>query len=276
MALDVDGTLLTSQGTIAHRTRRAIQAAQERGVLVVLATGRPRSGALKIAADLGGDAMLMVNQGAALWRREDLLFHRPLSAVAARRAVEVARAHSCVTMVFPHATLTNAIWIDGEWATHPRVSRYVTRDLPEVREFGDGRDALAQDPVAVVVLDVLDRLSILDGALAAAANGRGTGDTNPPWRVIFSHTAMASGGAIEVLHPTVSKAAPLRHLCHTLGISPAEVVAFGDNVNDVEMLQFAGMGVAMGNASLEARAAARLITGSHDEDGIAQVLEQLL
>lgn len=275
LALDVDGTLLNSQGAISERTRRAVLAAEERGVVVVLATGRRRRSAMPIAQRLGGNPLLLVSQGAALWRGDELLYHRHLPAGAARKAVETCRACGCVAMVFSHASLADIIWVDGDWTQHERLRGYVARNDQSVRPYGDGCEALARDPVQVVVLDAVDRLTALDAALTASVDGHAGAAAQPRWRVIFSRTMLATGGAIEILHPGTSKAAALEHLCTVLGVSRSEVLAFGDNVNDVEMLQFAGLGVAMGNASPEAREVADLITASRDEDGIAEVLERL-
>ena len=130
-------------------------------------------------------------------------------------------------------------------------------------------DALHDDPLAVYMMDDWRRL--------IAVNERLTGDPAAPgqWRVIFSRTALATTAAIEVLHPSVSKGRALDVLCRRFGIGPERVLAFGDNVNDVEMLEFAGLGVAMANGSPEALAVADRITASNDEDGIAVMLEEL-
>ena len=80
---------------------------------------------------------------------------------------------------------------------------------------------------------------------------------------------------LELLHPEVSKGAALRRIAHMLGVARDEVIAFGDSHNDLDMLAFAGVGVAMGNASAEVKALADLITDSNEDDGIATALERL-
>ncbi len=90
------------------------------------------------------------------------------------------------------------------------------------------------------------------------------------------HPTFSGASFLEVGPAGVTKATGLERLCRRRGIEASDVVAFGDNINDVEMLAWAGLGVAMGNAAPEAKAAAHRVTASNDEDGIAQVIEQLL
>ena len=90
------------------------------------------------------------------------------------------------------------------------------------------------------------------------------------------YVTQTSRHLLEFHHPTVSKGAGLAEVARTLGMRPEQVVAFGDSHNDLEMLQFAGLGVAMGNASAELKAVAGLVAPSNDEDGIAHVLQRVL
>src|SRR5947208_1537207 len=89
------------------------------------------------------------------------------------------------------------------------------------------------------------------------------------------YVTQTSSQLLELLHPEVSKGAALRRIAHMLGVARDEVIAFGDSHNDLDMLEFAGVGVAMGNASAEVKALADLITDSNEDDGIATALERL-
>ncbi|MAG35477.1 MAG: hypothetical protein CL878_04425 [Dehalococcoidia bacterium] len=269
LALDIDGTLLNSERVVTPRTRAAVLSARAAGLVVVIATGRGPHSARSIVAGLGlGDPIVLVaTQGATVWDNGQLVLHQPLAADAARRVVEHSLAADVAALVVPGVHSGGAMHLAGSAAATGRLRAYAQRGAGNVRPYDPA--ALSGDPLAVYMMDDWQRL--------VAVNERLTSDpvAQDSWRVIFSRTALATTAAIEVLHPQVSKALALRVLCRRLGIEREQVLAFGDNVNDVEMLEFAGLGVAMANSSPEARAAADRITASNDEDGIALVLEEM-
>jgi HAD superfamily hydrolase (TIGR01484 family) len=282
IAVDVDGTLLTSKGTIAERTRRALRAATERGIHIAVATGRRRRTAEPILEQLGVPHFLVASQGAAVWQNGQILFHSHLPAQNARMALDIVRQHGLTTIILGNALHEDQIWVDGDVRTNERIAAYLSRNKQVVRDFSP--EALEHDPIEFILMDSVERLESVDRAL--------TGHVPPPpsedppaqagldgpgalWRVIFSRNQFTAGAAIEIVGPDTSKAAALAFLCARLGITPQQVIAFGDNVNDVEMLEFAGMGVAMGNATADARAVATRIAPSNDDDGIAVVLEEM-
>ena len=269
LALDIDGTLLNSERVVTPRTRAAVLAARAAGMLVVIATGRGPRSARTVVAGLGlGDPLVLVaTQGATVWDNGQLVLHQPLAAAAARRVIELSLAADVAALVVPPLHGGETMYLAGSPAAADRLRGYAEHNAGNVRPYDPA--ALHDDPLAVYMMDDWRRL--------IAVNERLTGDpaAQGQWRVIFSRTALATTAAIEVLHPSVSKGRALDVLCRRFGIGPERVLAFGDNVNDVEMLEFAGLGVAMANGSPEALAVADRITASNDEDGIAVVLEEL-
>ena len=291
LALDIDGTLLNSERVVTPRTRAAVLAARAAGMVVVIATGRgPRSARMVVAGmGLGEPLVLVATQGATVWDNGQLVLHQPLAAAAAQRVVELSLAAGVAALVVPALHRGDAMYLAGSttatdrlWdyaqpvdrtirpiltAATDRLRGYAQRNGGNVRPYDPA--ALHDDPLAVYMMDDWRRLT--------AVNERLTGDpaAQDQWRVIFSRTALATTAAIEALHPSVSKGLALDVLCRRFGIGREHVLAFGDNVNDVEMLEFAGLGVAMANGSPEALAVADRITASNDEDGIAVVLEEL-
>jgi hypothetical protein len=282
IAVDVDGTLLTSKGTITDRTRRALSAATERGVHLAVATGRRRRSALPILEQLAVPHFLVASQGAAVWRDGMLLFHSHLPAQNARIALDVIREHGLATAILGNALREDVIWVDGHWRSDTRMAAYLRRHMDHVHDFAP--EALDHDPVELIVIDAEERLEALDRALTGhrppppsedPPAEEGPSDRGPLWRVIFSRNQFTAGAALEIVGPQTSKAEAIDELCTRLGIGREQVIAFGDNVNDVEMLEFAGTGVAMGNATADARAVASRIAPSNDDDGIATTLEEL-
>ena len=269
LALDIDGTLLNSERVITPRTRAAVLAARAAGMVVVIATGRGPRSARTVVAGLGlGDPLVLVaTQGATVWDNGQLVLHQPLAATAARRVVEHSLAAGVAALVVPALHGGETMYLAGSTAATDRLRGYAELNGGHVRPYDPA--ALHDDPLAVYMMDDWRRLTAVNERLTGdpAAQGR--------WRVIFSRTALATTAAVEVLHPRVSKGLALDVLCRRFGIESEHVLAFGDNVNDVEMLEFAGLGVAMDNGSPEAHAVADRITASNDEDGIAVVLEEL-
>ncbi len=269
LALDIDGTLLNSERVVTPRTRAAVLAARAAGMVVVIATGRGPHSARTVVAGLGLGAplVLVATQGATVWDNGQLVLHQPLAAAAARRVIEHSLAADVAALVVPALYSGETMYVAGSTAATDRLRAYAERNAGNVRPYDPA--ALHDDPLAIYMMDDWRRLTAVNERLTddPAAQGR--------WRVIFSRTALATTAAIEVLHPRVSKGLALDVLCRRFGIEREHVLAFGDNVNDLEMLEFAGLGVAMANGSPEARAVADRITASNDEDGIAVVLEEL-
>jgi HAD superfamily hydrolase (TIGR01484 family) len=283
IAVDVDGTLLARDGRITPRTQAALRRAVEGGAALAVATGRRRRSALPIVERLGLPHYLVASQGAAVWQDGALLAHSHLPGAAAREALEVIRAHGLVTIIFNNSLREEVIWVDGDWRANQRVTNYLLRGNGVLmRELSP--EALDHDPIQFVVMDTLERLERLNEALTGHLPPppsvdppvqEGPTEQAPRWRVIFSKNQFSSGSVIEIVGPDTSKAAALAYLCGHLGIGASQVIAFGDNVNDLEMLEFAGLGVAMGNSTPDAKAAADVVAPSNDEDGIAVVLEEL-
>ncbi|MER3404428.1 MAG: hypothetical protein C4289_04050 [Chloroflexota bacterium] len=269
IALDVDGTLLDSSGRISQRTKAAVCAAAAAGCVVVLATGRRFRTVQPIAEALGCCPVLVCSQGATIWHNGELLYHQHMTLPAALRVVEAHRACGVPVVLFGNVAAgasRDIIFVDGDWHANARLRAYIERNGQWVRPYEDG--CLAAGPVQTITLDTVDRLQRLREELERHPQAGSL------YRVIYSLTQLAGGGAVEVLHPHVSKATALQYLCQEFGISRRQVLAIGDNVNDVEMLGFAGLGVAVANASDEAKRVAQLIAPSHDEDGVACVLEE--
>lgn len=286
VAVDVDGTLLRSDGTVSTRTRQALAQAVERGLTLVVATGRRRQRSLPITDQLELPHYLVCSQGAVTWRGEELLTHSHLPSANARSALEILREHDMACVVLGNALHEDDVWVFGNWRANPRLTRYVkgavAGTVPTIREFSD--EALIHDPIQLITMDEIDRLEVLNEALTGhelpSPRPDPPAQPGPPqqfplWRVIFSRNQFTTGGAIEVVGPTTSKAEALDQLGARLDIAPEEMVAFGDNINDVEMLRLVGVGIAMANGTDDAIAASKRRCPSNDEDGIAVALQEL-
>lgn len=260
IATDLDGTVLRSDGTVAPRTATALRSAEERGLMVVVATGRPPRWMRPVAEALGHTGLAICANGAVVYdmHTDRIVEHTPISrdvvlqvAAAVRRAVPgvsfAVETHGRGFALEPAYLAGQHLDVDGE-------------DL----RTGTLDDLVGDD---VVKLLVRHRDLDPDGLLAAAREVAGQ---------LAELTHSSRSGLLEISATGVTKAATLARIASRSGVEAEEVVAFGDMPNDLPMLAWAGTGYAMANAHPDVLAAAGHIAPSNDDDGVAQVVEQLL
>ncbi len=258
VATDLDGTLLREDRTVSERTRRALAAAQAAGITVALVTGRPPRFVQPLAEELGLTGAAVCCNGAIVYDLASggLLEHSPLASATAIAVAERLRA------------------------AEPGVAFAIERGLrygcePGYLAMGGGFERPADDEVA----DVLTLCAQPVTKLIARHPELSGPSYYPHAREIAGDLAMVTISGprfIEIAALGVDKAATLGRFCARLGITPAQVIAFGDMPNDAPMLRWAGRGVAVANAHPEALAAADETTASNMEDGVAIALEQML
>lgn len=270
VASDVDGTLLTPLEQLTRRTKQAVARVVASGVPFVLVSGRPPRWIPPVArlARLRGHAVCA--NGAALYdiAGDRVLEVRGLSPVQLHDVADVLAA------ALPKAHL--AAERVGTSAHDHSIPQYVAEDA--FRNPWDDGTGLSLDGTSSETMsrvEVLGRTAIklmvsdprmTSGEMAAAAREM-LGDS-------VGITYSTNAGLIEISAPRVSKATGLATVAELHGVRPAEVLAFGDMPNDVEMLRWAGHGVAMANAHPVAARAADEITTSNSEDGVARILDR--
>ncbi len=263
IATDLDGTLLRSDRSVSVRTRAALDAARAAGIEVVPVTARQPRGLKLIAQAAGFETWALCGNGAYAIHlgTGETLFESHVT-VEAQRALAQALS----------ARLPGALFV----SVRDGGETFVTQQgYAEIAHFEDHKrpphemGAFTLDEVtAEPSLKFIVRHAELSArALLAEVQALGLSGFN----------ATHSGTPfLEVLAQGVSKAWGVARLCQHLGVAQGEVLAFGDAANDAELLAWAGRGVAMGNAEPEALEAAREVTLTNDEDGVAAVIERLL
>ena len=256
VATDLDGTLVHSDGTITPRSRAALRAVEEAGLVVVFVTGRPLRWAAQVFDAVGGHGLAIAANGALLWdvgadraRLERPLLTEDLREVT-RRILEAVPGSG-----FAIETLSG---MDVDDSFMPRYP------LPETSRRGPLEEIL--DRPAYKLLTRHEELApqeFWDRARDAVGD-------------LATVTWSSTTALLEISAAGVTKASTLELLCDDLGITAAEVVAFGDMPNDLPMLAWAGTAYAMENAHPTVRAAADRVAPHHDQDGVAVVLEDLL
>lgn len=256
VAADLDGTLLHSDGTISARTREALLALQAQGVIVVFVTGRPLRWARDVFDDVGDHGMAIVSNGALVW---DVHGDRPDLVRAVAPEVGVAACERIREAIPGSAFGTESL--DGIKLEDSFRSRY---ELPRGIPRGPLPDIFEGQ-----VLKILARHEELGPQEFWDRAGEAVGEN---LEVVWS----SSTTLLEMSAAGVTKASTLARWAEQHGVTPADVTAFGDMPNDIAMLQWAGTSYAMANAHPSVKAAADRVAGHHDEDGVAQVLEQFL
>jgi Cof subfamily protein (haloacid dehalogenase superfamily) len=265
LVLDIDGTLLTSGKVISPRTRAAVQGARERGVHLALATGRRYPSALPVARELGGFVSLVLHNGALVIEGEQILRSLPLPREVAGRAVAVARAHGHEPVIHAGQKGEGLLLVEAGARRAGLVSYYLERSREYVREVEDAT-RLAEDPMQVMVGGPPEAMRPVLAELRRVASGEARIE-----RTTYPRTKVE---ILDVLHPGVGKAGAVAFLQERHGITPAQTLAIGDNWNDSEMLQQAGLGFVMGGGDPELERLGLPMLPSSDEDGVAVAIEE--
>ncbi|GAB79250.1 hypothetical protein SAMN05421595_2558 [Austwickia chelonae] len=257
---DVDGTLLNSSLEILPGTRAWLTAAQSRGLIVMLASGRPVAGLHRLVrrCELNPTGMILAGYNGAYVVEADsrrTLTRSTIPLATARRVAEIARSRNDLVILWCHG---NQVYTPQP--QNPSVIAQARENDLEIVPTPD-LDVLDQAPDAIVCHGG-EQL----GALVRLIRARLRDE------VEFS---FASGSYIEITAHGATKGSALRRWCSYADIPMGGVIAFGDHDNDIPMLEAAGLAVAMGNATPAVKAVADVITHGHDDEGIAAVLSEL-
>ncbi|MGP0064020.1 MAG: Cof-type HAD-IIB family hydrolase [Isosphaeraceae bacterium] len=282
LALDVDGTLLDPDGTLRPRTAEAVARAARAGMRPVLCTGRRYRRARPIAELLGLDAPLVCNSGAIVKEPADhrTLWRADFDPELAAEVLELFRAHDHPSVVFTDRDPDDFDFIIPAFPTGRKpFDDYVAknREHAEIDPSGRGGAAIGGLPLGVpdgeplyhvCAIGTRDQMLALERAALDRMAGR--------IQTFVLRTSRYLGTMCEILRVDASKWTAVLHLAELWGIEPGEICAVGDDANDVSMIRNAGLGVAMGHAHPEIQAVADLVTGGHDEDGVAMLVDEVL
>ncbi len=258
IALDVDGTLLNSKREITQPVLAAIAAAKARGVAVTISTGRGFASS-KQYADLIGAHPYVINYGGAQItdaKSGEIVSITTLSPELLKEAVELARSFALHIQVYDHAGIFYYD-ADSEW---PRL--YAGRSLLPGKAVGDLLRHEWDTPKALCVGDV-EAIKRALPLFAKHFEGRLRISTSDPHY-------------IEINEPNTNKAAALKKLEELLYIKREEIIAVGDDLIDLEMIEYAGLGVCMANGVDAVKAVADYIAPGNDDDGVAHVIEKFI
>jgi len=266
IGIDVDGTLLNSQGQLPIANRDAIKAAVDAGIHVALVTGRSYPFARPVATPLPASISLIVSSGAVERAMDGSTLARRLLDREVARAILAATQpyRNAAALIFDRDKQGQIMFETMDWE-HPGRKAYWRRNRSLIEQAVPLEAALIDDPVEVMFNGHVAPMRLLTRALREAARDYAVSLTEYPHRD-FSLVDVTAAGA--------TKGLALAWRAAQLGLTRANVMAIGDNYNDVEMLEFAGTPVVMANAHPDLKTRGWHVTGHQDEAGLAQAIER--
>ncbi len=270
LAVDIDGTLLNSQFHISQADLEALGHAHEGGVEILLVTGRRHTFALPIAQQLGFPLWLISSNGAVTRSFAGESFHRDLLPVeTCRQLCSTMQQFRGNTVVFFDKESKGALVLERMDELTISIRRWLETNLQYIEFVVPIEDALITDPVQAMFCGPIERMG---GALSSLESS-GLKDRITVLRTEYPLRDLA---IVDVLNRDCSKGHALARWARHRGIPREQVMAIGDNYNDIEMLAFAGVRFIMGNASQELKVRGWPVTLSNDENGVAAAIEQVL
>lgn len=261
IALDLDGTLLKDDKTISQTTKQVISKAKQEGHIVMIATGRPYRSSEMYYRELNLDTPIVNFNGAFVHHPKDQnwgIHHSPLEISVAKDIVDACNSFDFHNII---AEVIDDVYL-----------HYHDEKLLDLLSFGDPnittgdlRKFLTASPTSLLIHSEEDQVKKIHSYLA---------DVHA--EVIEHRSWGAPFPVIEIIKRGLNKAVGLKKTSEYFDIPPARIIAFGDEDNDLEMLEYAGCGVAMGNGIAEAKNVANDVTLTNEEDGVAHYLNDYL
>lgn len=257
---DLDGTLFNSQHQLTERTEKALKAAIEKGVKVVLATGKTRLSGLKVIERLNLDTPGIYLQGLAVYNADGTIrWQQTLDPKVARLAINTGEDRDFIMAAYSGTR----VLVRSRNHETDELMKYHEGAPEAVGPLQNVLDMLPINKVLAIKLAQPRQITALRWQLSMQINGTG-------------RLVQALDDMLEILPPGASKGVALKLLLKDINIPTEQVLAIGDGENDIEMVQLAGIGVAVGNAHQKLKGVANHVVASNDEDGVGEAIERFV
>ncbi|WP_410207459.1 Cof-type HAD-IIB family hydrolase [Fusobacterium sp.] len=258
VALDLDGTLLTEDKKITKLTKEVLKEMEKKGIRVYLVTGRTYVSAKPFADELGLNSVIVTYNGAKVvdYRDDRILFEQPLEEKYTKTIIKMAKDKNI------HVNL----YQDNKWYVedpdNEEALHYASfTGLTPVKKDFDSFDDYAMTKITIQDMDNSDTFNDLCNEIERMFGTK-------------VYTAKSQDYLFEILNKNVNKGIVLRRVLESEGIRLNDCVAFGDALNDLEMLTEVGYGVAMGNSPVTLKKRVRYVTDTNDNNGVAKFLKK--
>jgi len=258
MAVDIDGTLLDSRGRITEGVKKAVRLGVEKGLIFTISSGRPVQGIRPLIRELGIDLPVITYNGAMVitGKSEEILYERRMPPENAKRVIELGNEYGTSVMVWAG----NRLFVNK---VNDRAYKYAENSGVKPELIGSVDEVVKNGVSKVLWYDDADVIEKYKNDVGRHLNKNITYHTSQP---IY----------LEFVDKNASKAIAMEKLGERFGIRREEMIAVGDGYNDLSMIEYAGLGVAMGNAPDEIKARADYVTLTNDEDGVAHVIRRFV
>ena len=258
---DMDGTLLTEQHTVSHFTQKKISQLISKGILVIPISARPLHGMLHITEHVFPQDIPVVSlNGSYIWHKESIIYQAAVPLAEAEAVNKLATKYPVSAMYYSQME-----WYANDHTDAVKKEQKITPVHATVQPFektiaawtekktGPNKILIAGDPAVILAVE-------------------------QEMLQFFGHTVnifKSQPKYVEVMNSEASKTKAMQFIMDMYGLKQEEVIAIGDNYNDKGMIEFAGLGIAMGNAPDEIKAAADMVTDTNNRDGVASVLDKI-
>lgn len=270
LAMDMDGTLLTNDKRVTEKTKAAIKKAADMGVKIVISTGRVFTSARLYSELLEMKVPIIASNGAYINYNDEVLYQKLFGEKNIKNTLKLTKEHGLYPQFFTHdSIITEKLVYNSlnytKWnANIPEDKRVRVRVIDE-HEWDDVIEEEKGVILKAIVADEgQERLKPLRAALDEAG-----------MEVSSSHIYSGQFN-IEVMDKGVTKASAVDFIARLYNTDKSEIICIGDSENDIPMIEYAGLGIAMENGTEDAKKAAKFVTLSNEEDGIAYVVEKFI
>jgi Cof subfamily protein (haloacid dehalogenase superfamily) len=268
IALDIDGTLLSSRLTVSERNRAAIAEATRRGIEVALVTGRRYDFAMPVARQIDSPLTMIVNNGALVRTKQgQTLARHLLLRDTALRVLQATQPWRDATSVVFDRPLANQVMMEKVDLEAGIRGAYYKWNKPFLGESKPLESCLTEDPIQIMLSGPVQPMRAAEQALRSV-------QFIDEFALAVTAYESKDFSMIDVINPRVSKGAALAEWATLRNISREAILAIGDNHNDEEMLSFAGIPVVMENAVPELKTRGWHVTHTNDNDGVAAAIER--
>ncbi len=268
IALDIDGTLLDSRWQLPEANRVAVAEAARRGIEVALVTGRRYDFAMPVAHQLDSTLTMIVSNGALIRSKEGRThLRRLLPKTTAERVLQITNQWRAGAAVIFDRPRENQLMLETLDPDDSLRYVYYSRNMEFIGVANPLETCLTEDPIQVMLSGRIDSMREAEARLRGAPFAE-------EFRLAVTSYERKDFAMIDVIPPGCSKGSSLAEWAALRGFTREEVMAIGDNHNDLEMLSFAGIPVVMGNSVPALKTYGWHETGTNDEDGVALAIEQ--
>ncbi|HEY9596425.1 MAG TPA: HAD family hydrolase [Cyanophyceae cyanobacterium] len=265
LVLDIDGTIAGRSNDVREPVKQAIRKVQAKGIQVAIATGRMYCSALRFHHEVGATLPILAYQGAWIQdpATQTIHQHLPVSSTTAEQLLDYFERDELRSLLSVHFYINDQLYV-REVTRETEI--YSRRANIEPIPVGDLRNVLTSQPTKVLAL--CDDTTIIETLL---------GSLRQRFTPAELYLTKSVATFFEATHPGANKGIAVRYLAEEmLGLEAKNVMTIGDNFNDVEMLEYAGLGVAMGDAPADVQAIAQWVAPSVEQDGAATAIEAFL